>query len=136
MDKILTILMTNLPHVDKRGHFLDHLPMSTWTFINPPSFVNKYGAKNLDLSLGDVLKRLAVWAYNVTKYHGFFKNKQLGEFLFDRQERHRRTDRQIFFNLCVFRQNNILLWLTESLFINKTSKVHTTIFPKSCFSYV
>ena len=29
-------LTTHLPHVDKHGHFLDHLPMSTWTFMYPP----------------------------------------------------------------------------------------------------
>ena len=30
-------LTTHLPNVDKYEHFFDHLPMSTWTFMDPPS---------------------------------------------------------------------------------------------------
>ena len=33
-------LTTHLPHMDKHGHFLDLLPMSTWTFMDPPPFLN------------------------------------------------------------------------------------------------
>ena len=39
-------LTTHPPHVDKYGHFIDHLPMSTWTFMNPPTpnFLSRFRA--------------------------------------------------------------------------------------------
>ena len=35
-------LTTHLPHVDKHGHFFDHLTMSTWTLMGPPPLFNMY----------------------------------------------------------------------------------------------
>ena len=37
VDKSLPIFDHHLPHVDKHENFLNYLPISTWTFIDPPN---------------------------------------------------------------------------------------------------